>query len=169
MERNAANVKEDRKSPEESLSEFYKSLSASVKRRRIICNNNKVSLIPLKSWSFENQRGSTEVSIEKLTTNNPWIFHYFSQLRDPLVRLMDIQALEKHLFHTRVKLILDLTNCSRLYSGKKTINSPLLPCFPISVVNIETMKVSCWSYWNIKSFPIAWGWTRKIIGVCLRR
>lgn len=155
LEKNAANVKEDRKSPQESLSEFDKSLSTSVKRWSIICNNNKVSLIPLKPWSFKNQQGSTEVSIEKLTTNNPWIFHYFSQLWDPLARLMDIQALEKHLFHTQVKLILDFTNCSRLYNGKKTINSLLLPCFPMSVVNIETMKVSCWSYWNIKSFPIA--------------
>lgn len=50
---------------------------------------------------------------------------------------MDIQAQEKHLFHTQVKLILDFTNCSRLYNGKKTINSLLLPCFPMSVVNIE--------------------------------
>ena len=111
-------VKTDMKSPQETLSELMTNADKLKLKDgwSIVCEDNKVSFIRLESWSFRNQRGSTEVRIEKSSTNLEYsIISHGCEY--PLAKLMDMPALETHPFRERVKLILDFIECSKLCSG----------------------------------------------------
>lgn len=69
-------VKENNESPQETWNEFITKVNQLQLKDgwSIICENDKLSFIRLESWSFRNQRGSTEVRIEKMSLSRNLVY-----------------------------------------------------------------------------------------------
>lgn len=90
----------------------------------IVCGNNKVSFVRLESWSFRNQRGSTEVSIEQISSSTDLRYSILSHgCEYSLAKIIDTLGLEKRNLGERVQQILEFIESSALCSGVD-INEP---------------------------------------------
>ena len=149
-------VKENNESPQETWNEFITKVNQLQLKDgwSIICENDKLSFIRLESWSFRNQRGSTEVRIEKMSLSRNLVYSITAHgCEYPLSKLMDIPSLEKHPLEresTSFWILSSARHCA-LQQTLTLLKSPFLRCCPISVGNIGTMIMSSSRYFRNKS------------------
>ena len=80
-----------------------------------VCRNNKLSFVRLESWSFRNQRGSTEVCIEQISSLSGLRYSISSHGYEySLTNMIDLLGLEKRALGERVDKILELVDSSAL-------------------------------------------------------
>ena len=83
-----------------------------------VCGNNKLSFVRLESWSFRNQRGSTEVCIEQISSSSGLRYSISSHgCEYSLTNMIDLLGLEKRALGERVHKILEFVDSSALCSG----------------------------------------------------
>ena len=112
-----------------------------------VCGNNKLSFVRLESWSFRNQRGSTEVCIEQISSSSGLIYSISSHgCEYSLTNMIDLLGLEKRALGERVHKILEFVDSSALCSGVDINETTSASMSPMLVENTGTMTMSSSRY-----------------------
>ena len=107
-------------SPPETFSHFMEKVNGLKFKDgwSTVCGNNKLSFVRLESWSFRNQRGSTEVCIEQISSSSGLRYSISSHgCEYSLTNMIDLLGLEKRTLGERVHKILEIVDSSALCSG----------------------------------------------------
>ena len=107
-------------SPSETFSHFMEKVNGLKFKDGwgTVCRNNKLSFVRLESWSFRNQRGSTEVCIEQISSSSGLRYSISSHgCEYSLTNMIDLLGLEKRALGERVHKILEFVDSSALCSG----------------------------------------------------